>query len=266
MANRNSGMGGTLRLVTRLAESLHRQGFTQQVAWTPEERASLVTRSANDPRCRCLVAVGGDGTVAALLNERPSVPISVFPAGTENLAAQHFGLGRNPDELAETIAHAKPTRVDVGLVGGRQFLLMVGFGFDGEIVSRHHLARISRSGLVRPTHRIAYVWPTLRSSFSYRFPPITVRIADPGADEVLTGTTIFIFNAPRYALGLPFVPSARDDDGWLDLLVFRKPGPFQALYYLWKVFWGNHLDDPSVLHRRVQKVDGGVPASRTSAD
>ena len=112
----------------------------------------------------------------------------------------------------------------------------------------------SRSGSIRPTHRIAYVWPILRSSFSYRFPPITVRIADPGAEEVLTGTTVFVFNAPRYALGLPFVPSARDDDGWLDVIVFRKPGPFQALYYLWKVFSGTHLDDSSVFHRRVKNV------------
>ena len=69
---------------------------------------------------------------------------------------------------------------------------------------------------------------------------------------MLSGTTVFLFNAPRYALGLPFVPSARDDDGWLDLLIFRDPGPFQALYYLWKVLWGTHLDLPSVFHRRVK--------------
>jgi diacylglycerol kinase family enzyme len=87
---------------------------------------------------------------------------------------------------------------------------------------------------------------------SYRFPRIAVRIT--GAEEVLTGTTVFVFNAPRYALGLPFAPTARDDDGWLDLVVFREPGPFQALYYLWKVFRGTHLDLPSVSHRRVKKV------------
>ena len=214
----------------------------------------MVSRSAGDPHCRCLVAVGGDGTVAALLNEQPAVPLTVLPAGTENLVAQHFGLRKNPDKLATTIAHAEPIRVDVGLAAGRRFLLMVGFGFDGDIVSRHHQGRVSDSGSVRPTHRVAYVWPVLRSSFTYRFPPITVRITDSGAEETLTGTTIFVFNAPRYALGLPFAPAARDDDGYLDLIVFRKPGPFQALYYLWKVFWGTHLDDSTVAHRRVKRV------------
>jgi diacylglycerol kinase (ATP) len=254
VANRNSGMGRGLRLVNRLSRALRRVGLSEQIAWTPEERASLVNRSAGDPRCRCLVAVGGDGTVAALLNEQPSVPLTVLPAGTENLVAQHFGLRGDPDELARTIAGGIPVRVDVGLVAGRRFLLMAGFGFDGDVVTRHHQSRVSRSGSVRPTHRIAYVWPVLRSSFSYTFPPIMVRIVDPGAEELLTGTSVFVFNAPCYALGLPFVPSARDDDGWLDIIVFRKPGPFQALYYLWKVFRGTHLDDPSVFHRRAKKV------------
>jgi diacylglycerol kinase (ATP) len=254
VANRNSGMGKGLHLVSRLARALRRVGLREQIAWTPEERAALVNRSAGDPLCRCLVAVGGDGTVADLLNEQPSVPLTVLPAGTENLVAQHFGLPSDPDKLAETIARQIPVRVDVGLAEGRRFLLMVGFGFDGDIVSRHHQGRVSRSGSVRPTHRIAYIWPVLRSSFSYRFPPIAARILDSGAEEVLTGTTIFLFNAPRYALGLPFVPSARDDDGWLDVIVFRKPGPFQALHYLWKVFRGTHLQDPGVIHRRAKKV------------
>lgn len=255
VANRNSGMGGGLRLVKRLAGALRRVGLSDQVAWTPEERALMVGRSAGDPRCRCLVAVGGDGTVSALLNEQPGVPLTVFPAGTENLIAQHFGLRKDPDELARTIADARPVRVDVGLVAGRRFLLMVGFGFDGDIVSRHHQGRVSRSGSIRPTHRIAYVWPILVSSFTYRFPAITVRIVDPGAEETLTGTTIFVFNAPCYALGLPFAPAARDDDGCLDLIVFRKPGPLQALYYLWKVFWGTHLADKGVFHRRAKRVE-----------
>ncbi len=191
------------------------------------------------------------------------MPVSVFPAGTENLVAQQFGLRRNAAALAKTITEGHPRRVDVGSALGRRFLLMVGFGFDGDVVTRHHNARLSRSGRIRPTTRLAYVGPVLRSSFSYKFPRITVRIENDGVPEILTGTTVFMFNAPRYALGLPFVPAAQDDDGWLDLLIFRDPGPFKALYYLWKVFRGTHLELPSVFHRRVKSAtvtaDGTVP-------
>jgi diacylglycerol kinase family enzyme len=139
---------------------------------------------------------------------------------------------------------------------------MAGFGFDADVVSRHHGARTA-TGAVRPTHRGAYVEPILRSSFTYGFPSIAVRIEDPGAEETLIGTTVFAFNLPRYALNLPFAPAARQDDGLLDLIVFREPGPFHALYYLWRVVLGTHLKLAGVYHRRVRRISlssrGTVP-------
>jgi diacylglycerol kinase family enzyme len=198
--------------------------------------------------------VGGDGTVSALINDQPKVPITVLPAGTENLTAQHFGLRRDPAWLARTIATGRVVRSDLGDASGRRFMLMTGFGFDGDIVSRHHRSRTSRSGRVKPTHRAAYVEPILRSSLCYRFPSITVQVLTPDAPEVLEGTTVFVFNLPRYALGLPFAPHASQDDGLLDLVVFRDPGAFQALYYLWRVLCGTHLDHPGVFHRRIRRV------------
>src|SRR4029079_15079955 len=81
-----------------------------------------------------------------------------------------------------------------------------------------------------------------------------VRIAARGVEEVLTGPSVFLFNLPRYALGLPFAPTALGDDGLLDLVVFRNAGPFQALYYLWLVVRSLHLDTPGVFHRRVRRV------------
>lgn len=254
VANRASGTGSGRNLVDRLVNELARQGFQSQIAWTPEQRRQLVAKAERASGCHCLVAVGGDGTVSALVNERPKVPITVLPAGTENLAAQHFGLRRNPRAAARTVAAGHVVRTDVGSASGRRFILMTGFGFDGDVVTRHHRARVSRSGKVKPTHRAAYVEPILRSSLFYRFPRIHVSITDPGAEEELNGTTVFVFNLPRYALGLPFAPQAIQDDGFLDLVVFRKPGPFQALYYLWRVFRGTHLNDPGVFHRRVRRV------------
>ena len=254
IANRNSGAGRGRRLVDQLVSELRRLGIASEVAWSPQARASLVERASVRNHCRCLIAVGGDGTVSALLNEHPGVPMTVMPAGTENLVARHFGLRRDPHGLARLISAGRAVPVDLAEVAGRRFLLMAGFGFDADVVTRHHRGRISRSGAMGTTSRLAYVWPILRASFTYRFPVITVRILDPGCEETLRGTTVFLFNLPRYALGLPFVPIARDDDGWLDLVVFRHPGPFRAFYYLCKVFLGVHLTDPSVYHRRVRKV------------
>lgn len=262
VANPASGAGAGRRKAERLMVALQGHGLRAEPAWTPSDRAALVARADADPSCRCLVAVGGDGTVSALVNERPSTPITVLRTGTENLAARHFQLGGDPGRLAAIIAAGRAVPVDLGLANGRRFLLMAGFGFDGDVVTRHHGVRTA-SGSVRPTHRAAYVEPILRSSFTYRFPSVAVHVEDPGAEETLVGTTVFAFNLPRYALNLPFAPSARQDDGLLDLVVFRDPGPFQALYYLWRVVLGTHLKLSGVYHRRVSRVSlssrGTVP-------
>ena len=265
VANPGAGRGqGRLR-VHRLIQALRRRGVRVRIAWTPHERASMVVESSHDPRCGCLVAVGGDGTVAGLINEEPRVPITVLPTGTENLFARYFRIKSDPEALARTILHGRAVATDLGRLGGRRFSLMAGFGFDAAVVSRHHLLRIAGGGVPRPTNRAAYVEPVLHSSLTYRFPPISVAIEEPDRPdpEILVGTTVFVFNLPSYALNLPFVPSARADDGLLDLIVFRKPGPFRALHYLWLVLRGLHLRCPDVVHRGVERVsittEGPVP-------
>src|SRR5262249_40642435 len=211
---------------------LHQYGLTTRIGWTPEARSALVAESRSDPACRCLVAVGGDGTMADLVNEQPNVPVTVLASGTENLFARHFGLDRRPERLAATIAEGAVARIDLGRSAGRRFSLMAGIGFDADVVTRHHQARLGQARAIPPTHPAAYVEPVLRSSFGYRFPRLTVAITDPCREETLTGAIAFVFNLPRYALGLPIAPTAQGDDGWLDLVVFRDAGPLRALRYL----------------------------------
>ncbi|HEY2157527.1 MAG TPA: diacylglycerol kinase family protein [Isosphaeraceae bacterium] len=253
-ANAGSGRGVGRRAVESFATRLEGYRIGCRIAWTPADRVAMVADAAADASCRCLVAAGGDGTVSALINERPGVPIAVLPAGTENLFARHFRFDGQPELLARAIAEGSVSSLDLGTAGQRRFSLMAGVGFDADVVTRHHAARLARTGRARPTHRAAYVEPVLRSSFSYRFPSLTVRIDDPGAEETIEGTTVFMFNLPRYAMGLPFAPSARGDDGRLDLVVFREPGPFRALHYLWLVLLGRHLRRDDVQHRRVRSA------------
>ncbi len=263
-ANAYSGMGKGKARVTRLVKALAREGLETRVAWTIAERAELVEAANADPQnCRCLVAAGGDGTVAALVNERPQVPVTTLPTGTENLFATHFHIRRNPERLAQIIASGHAQKIDLGLANGRLFTLMAGIGFDADVVSRHHSARLGPEGRLRTTHRAAYVEPVLRSSLVYPFPTLEIEAETDHGPERLTGTTAIFFNLPRYALKLQFAPSARGDDGFLDLVVFRDPGPLRALRYLWLVFRGLHLRRPGVYHRRVLhasvRADANVP-------
>ncbi|MDX2038772.1 MAG: diacylglycerol kinase family protein [Isosphaeraceae bacterium] len=251
-ANPASGRGRVGITVARLERSLAKRGIETRTAWSIDERRSILDASRETGGCLCLVAAGGDGTVSDLVNEAPSAPIAVIPAGTENLFACQFGFDRDMDRLADAIVAGRSRPLDLGNLEGRRFALMAGFGFDAEVVGRHHAARIRRTGSARPTHRGEYVEPVLRASFTYRFPELRL-ILD--GDETITGTTAFVFNLPRYALRLPFAPLADGEDGLLDVVVFRDGGAFHALRYLWLVFRGLHTGRDGVEHRRVRRID-----------
>ena len=201
------------------------------------------------------MAVGGDGTVSALVNEQPRVPITVLPAGTENLAAQHFDLRRNTAALARNIAAGQVLRADLGNAAGRRFLLMTGFGFDGDVVTRHHRGRTTRSGKIKPTHRAAYVEPILRLEPVLPVPayqrghrglrPRGNPAWNHGLRLQLAALCSWVCRSP---------PRPARTTGCSIWSSFEIPGRSRHSTIFWHVFCGTHLAHPGVYHRRFRRL------------
>ena len=209
VANRNSGTGPRpCGWSSSWSSELATTGASgTEVAWTPEERRPWSARPARDARA------GAWSPLAAMARSRPcSTNGRTVPAhrssrpGTENLVARHFGLGRDPARPGRDDRRrpAGPRRRRPGR--GRRFLLMAGFGFDGDVVTRHHRARVSHSGSSGPP-----IGSPTSSRSCGRVSPTGSRRSRCGSTtraprKSCAGTTVFVFNLPRYALGLPFVP------------------------------------------------------------
>ena len=85
VANPYSGSLANRRRVAALAEALGRAGFEPKELWHRSERTAELADPNLAAKWNCVVAAGGDGTVADLINERPRVPVAVLPLGTENV-------------------------------------------------------------------------------------------------------------------------------------------------------------------------------------
>ena len=171
---------------------------------------------------RCIVAAGGDGTVADLVNRHPGVPIAVLPLGTENLLAQYLGIRRCGRRLAQIIHSGRVKVFDSAIVNGRRILLMVSAGIDAEIVEAVHQARWGN------IHRLSYVRHVVRAFLTN--PPITYRAITADGSFNVSGRHIIATNVPRYGFDIPFAPQARPDDGVLDIRVFHGTTR-------WQIFW-----------------------------
>lgn len=90
--------------------------------------------SALDAPADCVVAAGGDGTVASVATRLVGrgVPLAILPLGTANNIATRLGLCREPEALASSLAEATPRPFDVGVAegpwGSKRFVEGIGLG------------------------------------------------------------------------------------------------------------------------------------------
>lgn len=257
VANPYSGNGANQKIVAGLQQALEALGLASRTLWDPIERKQVLGDRHWRATCRCVVVAGGDGTVADVLNQTTRLPVAMVPIGNENLFARQFGY-RDPKQIAQAVARGNTRRIDLGQANDQLFAMMVSVGLDADVVDRVSRWR-ARSGKMRRISRLSYVRPMLGSVIGYDYPPITLTTED----QVVCGRHVAVFNIPQYAMGLPFVPEAKDDDGLLHWVMFEKPGVLALGGYMTCLALGRHLRCRSVQHgtaRRIQ-ISSQTPAA-----
>lgn len=137
VANPYSGIRPNRRIVEDLVASLARCKLAARVLWDPSERREVLADPDLERSARCVVVVGGDGTVADVINEKPrGLSLAVLPAGNENLFARAIGFRTECESLVAAIVAGRTQWIDLGRAGSRFFSLMVGVGFDADVVQR----------------------------------------------------------------------------------------------------------------------------------
>lgn len=220
--NPRSGSGAGRRELLILIRALHAKGYRVRMFRSREKLDAWLSNPECQRILRCIVAAGGDGTVADVANRHPGCPVAILPLGTENLLAKYLNLPRCGRILSEVIDIGSFRNFDSAAANGRRFLLMLSVGVDGEIV---HAIHRSRTGTIR---RIRYVIPTLRAFLSWS--PKQIRVSDVDGNCTVTGTHVIVTNIPRYGFGLKFAPEALPEDGLLNVRVYHGTSR-------WQIFW-----------------------------
>ncbi|MEX2188145.1 MAG: diacylglycerol kinase family protein [Pirellulales bacterium] len=255
LVNPRAGRSGNRALPGELVQRLGGRGFDAQIVTDLDRACREANRLHADGALRAIVAAGGDGTIAELVNRTDEgVPITTLPLGTENLLARHCGITRDASAVAEIVGRGSRIQLDVGRVttaaGQRLFLLMASAGLDAEIIRRLHDARRGNIS------HWSYLWPILAAAATYRYAVVRIANLDPAhtaGDEVskpipdaspaianfpaATARWVVAFNLPCYAGMLRFLPHAGQQqlrpgtDGQLDVCRFDRGGFWHTLYY-----------------------------------
>lgn len=212
------------RRFERIVSALIAEGVDVDVRPTTKRGdAEMYARDADVCTLDAIAVAGGDGTINEVVNGLgdKKLPLAVIPLGTANVLAHEIGLGGAPKEIAETIARGRPQPISVGIVNGRRFVMMAGFGFDAHVVAE------VRPAIKKLLGKVAYVISTLKTLLSFRFPKYRVVVDGEGFDVA----SAVIANGHFYGGTFVCAPDARLQDPSLHVVLFMKPGALRTMRY-----------------------------------
>jgi diacylglycerol kinase family enzyme len=194
---------------------------------------------------RLVIAWGGDGTINEVASALVfgSTALGIVPSGSGNGLARELKVSRRPEQAIAEALSAAPRLIDAGELGGRLFFNLAGLGFDAHIATCFDRDQSGRRGL--------RTYARLIGREMFRYKAGTYCIDGVSIDRALLVT---IANSGQFGNGARVAPSARVDDGWLDLLVFRESTRLRAITTIPRFFTGSFERVKGVTVRRIDRV------------
>lgn len=229
-----------------------------------ERPAEYAARDAVLAGATRILVLGGDGSSSQALNgiytaggadALARVSLGLLPAGTGRDYARSAGIPRDPVAAARALASgAAARRVDVGRIEipdgrTRLFLNVASFGVSAQIA--HALEEFPQ--LKRRAGAVAFGLATVRAGLRYAPVETELRVDLQAAQRGPTAA-VAIANGGWFGGGMHVAPSARIDDGLLEVVRFGDLARRDFLISLPRLYRGTHYTHPHVRHSQGAEV------------
>lgn len=250
-----SGTGGRLHVARdrgELAAALIRDRGLHPEIFITERRghARELAEGALARGVSTVVAWGGDGTVnevGSALAFRGAV-LGIVPSGSGNGLARELRIPLDPAGAMAAAIAGGDRRIDAGELDGRLFFNVAGIGLDARVAHRFATPVALRRGFAR------YLATTASELFTYRPDQHTI-VVDERETLRVRALLIAIANGRQYGNGALIAPSARVDDGRLDVVVVGARSPVAVLIRVPQLFAGRLAEVPGVIMRSAITVE-----------
>ncbi|GGZ71889.1 MULTISPECIES: YegS/Rv2252/BmrU family lipid kinase [Streptomyces rochei group] len=210
---------------------------------------------------RVVLAVGGDGMAGGIGGalSGTGATLGLVPAGRGNDFARALGLPTEPAALAELLLRGEPRPVDTievtSAVHDRTVVLGSVYAGVDALANRHaNDTRLLRGAA-------SYYAGALRAVTGWR--PTRYRVTVDGEEHAFTGYTTVAANSGYYGFDRRIAPSARVDDGLLDVVMIHHAPRLLFFALMNELASGAHVRRPQVRVVRGREVrieaDRAVP-------
>lgn len=234
LVNPYAGQGRPMRALREVLKELEREKVKVEVFYSAvpggvKEAALKAARIKPDK----VVVVGGDGSLNEAVNglvDCPA-PIGIIPAGTANVLAREMNIPFNSREATKIVLEGRERAIDLGQANQRCFLLMVGVGFDAQVVAQ---VSLEAKEIFKD---LAYVFTGFNELRHYQSCQMAVRFNSQTKESFFTVVANSRYYAGKYSLA----DKASIDDGLLDVCLFKSKTQLGLVKLVLSVITGTHL-------------------------
>ncbi|MGN0811884.1 MAG: diacylglycerol/lipid kinase family protein [Candidatus Coproplasma sp.] len=180
----------------------------------PRHATEIVKELTEGGRYADIIAMGGDGTLHEVLNGIQDVEnctLGLIPVGTGNDFADANKIPSNPVTAAENIICSTPKPIDyIELSNGLRSINAVGTGIDVDVL-KYAYASKSRK-------RNKYISALFKALRHFQYTNFKVSW-DGGEEKPFKGMIACVANGTSFGGGIKLFPTAKIDDGYMDLIV-----------------------------------------------
>lgn len=229
IVNPFSGISKKGNLKERIETHLDLSQFSYELCYTEYAgHAITIAAEAREAGYDMVVVVGGDGSVNEVAQSLigSDTILAVLPGGSGNGFAMHIGMGRNVNKAIQKLNTGKILTIDTCKMNEKAFVNLAGVGFDGMVANK------IRKSTLRGFW--AYFKHSIIAAFTYQMQEFEIEIDGKNFKK-----SCFIFevaNAPMYGYGFELVPTAKFDDGLLEILFLKKVPKWRYLLSGWRFF------------------------------
>lgn len=232
-------------------ERLEKAGYeTSAHATTGAGDATWAAEQACMDEFDVVIAVGGDGTlnevISGLIKFEKRPKFGIIPMGTTNDFAMAMGLEKTIEAALDVIVKGRTVPLDIGKVNDRYFINIAAGGrlteLTYEVPSRMKTALGQLAYVLKGIEKL----PSMQAS--------SVRVEYDG--EVFEGDILmfFIANSSSVAGFQQLAPHASFNDGYFDLLIFKKMNIGEMFMVSTMLLKGEHVNHPSIIHVKARDI------------
>lgn len=260
LVNPISGGGHAAKRWTPLAARLSAAGADVRIELTRSREHGIELAEQASRAGRVVVAVGGDGLVRDVAGGvvAGGGTMGLVPAGRGNdLARALGGFPHDVDGLAELLLHGDVRPIDVLVATGGSASERVAGGADVTVPGNVYAGVDGLATEIINANRwlpplLVYRLAPVRALL--RWKPATYRLTIDGEQRTVRAHSVVIGNSGAYGNGLRIVPSARLDDGLIDVLIVGAGPRRQVVGFMRDAMRGTHVGRPEVEVVRAREV------------